>query len=110
RWEGWRMMAMREIVVEYDLMMPARDGVNLATDVYRPKGPGPFPVLFERTPYDKLAPSRSERTAAAARSRSRAEVAAYFVAHGYAVAYQDCRGRYRSGGHFAKYLSEAEDG
>ena len=42
--------------------------------------------------------------------RSRAEVAAYFVAHGYAVAYQDCRGRYRSEGRFTKYLSEAEDG
>ena len=48
-----------EIVVERDLMVAARDGVMLATDVYRPKGPGPFPVLFERTPYDKSAPSRS---------------------------------------------------
>ena len=98
------------IVVERDLMVRARDGVVLATDVYRPDGPGPFPVLFERTPYDKSASSRSERTAAVARPQSRAEVAAYFVGHGYAVAYQDCRGRYRSGGHFAKYLSEAEDG
>src|SRR5215470_11060363 len=42
-----------EIVVERDLMVPARDGVLLATDVYRPAGPGPFPVLLERTPYDK---------------------------------------------------------
>jgi len=55
-------------------------------------------------------PSRSERTAAVPTPRSRAEVAAYFVAHGYAVAYQDCRGRYRSEGRFTKYLSEAEDG
>ena len=31
-------------------------------------------------------------------------------AHGYAVVYQDCRGRYKSGGRFTKYLSEAEDG
>src|SRR5215813_1914271 len=98
------------IVVEQDLMVPARDGVALATDVYRPAGPGPFPVLLERTPYDKSAPSRSERTAAIARPQSRAEVAAYFVGHGYAVAYQDCRGRYRSGGRFTKYLSEAKDG
>jgi len=99
-----------EIVVDRDLMVRARDGAVLATDVYRPAGPGPFPVLLERTPYDKSAPSRSERTAAAARPRSRAEVAAYFVKHGYAVAYQDCRGRYHSGGHFTKYLSEADDG
>ncbi|HNS95875.1 MAG TPA: CocE/NonD family hydrolase [Polyangiaceae bacterium] len=30
-----------------------RDGVALATDVYLPEGPGPFPVLVARTPYDK---------------------------------------------------------
>ena len=98
------------IVIERDLMVPARDGVLLATDVYRPEGPGPFPVLLERTPYDKSAASRSERTAADARPRSRADLAAYFAGHGYAVAYQDCRGRYHSGGRFTKYLSEAEDG
>jgi uncharacterized protein len=90
--------------------VPARDGVRLATDVYRPSSGGPFPVLLERTPYDKSAPSRSERTAAVAAPRSRAEVADYFVQHRYAVVYQDCRGRYRSEGRFTKYLSEAEDG
>jgi len=98
------------MISEHDLMAPVRDGVLLATDVYRPEGAGPFPVLLERTPYDKAAASRSERTAAVARPRSRAEVAAYFVAHGYAVAYQDVRGRYGSGGQFTKYLSEAADG
>ena len=98
------------IVVERDLVVPARDGVLLATDVYRPDGSGPFPVLLERTPYDTSAQSRSERTAVVARPRSGAEVAAYFVGHGYAVAYQDCRGRYHSGGRFTKYFSEAEDG
>jgi putative CocE/NonD family hydrolase len=96
--------------LERDVMVRARDGIGLATDIYRPDSGGPFPVILERTPYDKSAPSRSERTAAAATPRSRAEVAAYFVAHGYAVAYQDCRGRYRSEGRFTKYLSEAEDG
>jgi len=96
--------------IERDIMVRARDGIGLATDLYRPEGSGPFPVILERTPYDKSAPSRSERTAAVAAPRSRAEVAAYFVAHGYAVAYQDCRGRYRSEGRFTKYLSEAEDG
>ena len=96
--------------VERDIMVRARDGIGLATDVYRPEASGPFPVILERTPYDKSAPSRSDRTAAVARPRSRAEVAAYFVGHGYAVAYQDCRGRYHSGGQFTKYLSEAQDG
>jgi putative CocE/NonD family hydrolase len=104
------MLGRGEVVVERDLMVPARDGIKLSTDVYRPAGDGPFPVLLERTPYDKSAASRSERTAAVAQPCSRAEVAAYFVGHGYAVAYQDCRGRYKSEGRFTKYLSEAEDG
>jgi predicted acyl esterase len=74
-----------EMVVDRDLVVTARDGVGLATDVYRPAGSSPLPVLLERTPYDKSAPSRSERTAAVASPRSRAEVAAYFVRHGYAA-------------------------
>src|SRR5438552_7340371 len=100
--------------LDRDIRVRARDGIGLATDICRPDSGGPFPVILERTPYDKTAPSRSERTspdiAAGAAPRSRAEFAAYFVAHGYAVAYQDCRGRYGSGGRFTKYLSEAEDG
>src|SRR5438105_4428741 len=87
------MTDMGGMVVERDRMVPARDGVMLATDVYRPDGPGPFAVLLERTPYDKSAPSRSERTAAVARPRSRTEVAAYFVEHGYAIAYPLSFGR-----------------
>jgi putative CocE/NonD family hydrolase len=111
-WGEKRMDVLREsnFIVDRDLIVPARDGVALATDVYRPSASGPFPVLLERTPYDKSAPSRSERTAAIAQARSRAEVARYFVDHGYAVVYQDCRGRYKSAGRFTKYLSEAEDG
>src|SRR6266436_8598155 len=104
------MPGIADVLIERDLIVRARDGVGLTTDVYRPVGDGPFPVLLERTPYDKSAPSRSERTADVAPPRSRAEVALYFVRHGYAVAYQDCRGRYKSEGRFTKYLSEAEDG
>src|SRR5271166_585449 len=59
------------MVVERDLIVPARDGVGLATDVFRPASGGPFPVLLERTPYNKSAPSRSERTAAALARRDR---------------------------------------
>ncbi len=99
-----------DVLVERDLIVRARDGVGLATDVYRPPGDGPFPVLLERTPYDRSAPSRSERIAEVAPPRPRAEVALYFVRHGYAVVNQDCRGRYKSEGRFTKYLSEAEDG
>ncbi len=104
-----------DVVVEQDVMIPMRDGVKLATDIYRParRGgaiDGRFPVILERTPYGKTAKSRSERTAKNLKPMTRAEVAAYFVPHGYVVAYQDCRGRYHSEGHFTKYLSEGQDG
>ncbi len=34
------------------IMVSMRDGVRLATDVYLPKGDGPFPTVFVKTPYD----------------------------------------------------------
>lgn len=33
------------------LMLPMRDGVRLATIVIRPKAPGRYPTIFDRTPY-----------------------------------------------------------
>jgi putative CocE/NonD family hydrolase len=92
-----------------------RDGVKLATDVYRPARNGKpvagrFPVILERTPYGKTVVSRSERTATDPVPKSRAEVARFFVSRGYVVIYQDCRGRYGSGGTFVKYLSDGADG
>lgn len=87
-----------------------RDGVRLFTDIYLPDGDGPWPAILERTPYGTREISRSERTAADPQPASREAVAAYFTAHGYAVAYQDCRGRYGSEGRFVKYLADGEDG
>ena len=92
------------------IMVPMRDGVRLATDVYLPDGRGPFPVILERTPYGRQVASRSEITAADRTPASRAEIAAYFTVQGYAVVYQDTRGRYDSEGVFVKYLSDGEDG
>ncbi len=108
-------MTAFDVVVERDRRVPMRDGVHLATDVHRPARagqalPGPFPVILERTPYGKGAASRSERTAADPRPADRAAIAAYFVAHGFIVVYQDCRGRHGSEGRFRKYLDDAEDG
>ncbi len=105
-------------IVERKVMVPMRDGVRLATDIYRPAAsgagtpaPGPFPVILERTPYDRDAKSlRSAITRKDPRPRSRAETAAAFVARGYIVAIQDCRGRYSSEGTFTKYTLEGEDG
>jgi putative CocE/NonD family hydrolase len=93
-----------------EFMVPCRDGVRLATDVHLPEGEGPWPVILERTPYGKREVSRSERSAADPRPQPREAVAAFFVGHGYAVVYQDCRGRWGSEGTFEKYLADGEDG
>ncbi|HJS74689.1 MAG TPA: CocE/NonD family hydrolase, partial [Vicinamibacteria bacterium] len=40
-------------VVERKIMVPMRDGVRLATDVYRPRNaPGKLPIVWVRTPYN----------------------------------------------------------
>lgn len=96
-----------------NLMVPLRDGVTLATDVYFPIDAAydaPLPVVFERTPYGKHLPSRSELSVAEPNVKSRAEVALHFVRQGYIVVFQDCRGCYASGGVFSKYVNEARDG
>jgi putative CocE/NonD family hydrolase len=98
-----------------NVMVRMRDGVHLATDVYRPKQGGRamqqrLPVILERTPYGKTVVSRSELSVLNPTAKSRAEVARYFVSRGYVVVYQDCRGRYDSEGEFVKYLSDGLDG
>ncbi len=77
------------------VMAPMRDGTRLATDVYTPRGqgPGPFPVLIERTPYNKGA--CANRTAE------------YFAARGYLAMVQDERGRYESEGEYYWLRDEA---
>src|SRR5262245_18393016 len=92
--------------VERDIMVLIGDGIELACDVYRPAAagqivPGAFPVILERTPYGKGQTSRSEISRHhPERPKSRHEVPAFFVQHGYVVVYHDCRGRYGSEGVF----------
>lgn len=73
-------------------MVPMSDGVKLATDVLMPDGPGPFPTLLMRTPYHRQGGG------------------ANYVAEGYAVAIQDCRGKFDSEGHFRPLVDEQRDG
>ncbi|MFM9970063.1 MAG: CocE/NonD family hydrolase, partial [Burkholderiales bacterium] len=40
-------------IVEKDVMVRMKDGVHIACDVYRPKNPGKYPVLFASSPYIK---------------------------------------------------------
>lgn len=81
--------------VDSNLAVPLRDGVALSADLWRPRGPGPRPVLVYRTPYDR---SETPTMVPAA------------IARGYAVLLVDVRGRYRSGGTFEPYRHEGEDG
>ena len=80
-----------------DLLSPMRDGTVLAMDLLLPDAPGPFPVILTRTVYDKVS------------VRNTGEVQD-FVRRGYAVAMQDCRGRFNSDGSFDPYRQEHNDG
>ena len=37
------------VVVDQKIMMPMRDGIRLATDIYRPNTDQPVPVIFSKT-------------------------------------------------------------
>jgi putative CocE/NonD family hydrolase len=82
------------VTVQTDVKVPMRDGVTLAADVYRPRGDGRFPVLLQRTPYDRRSPVTG----------------LLLASHGYVVVLQDTRGRFGSGGEFYPFRHEAEDG
>jgi hypothetical protein len=78
------------MLIAKDLMVPMRDGVRLAADVYRPARdgeplPGPFPTILCRTPYNKG-------------DRRYIEIAEFFTPRGYVTVLQDLRGRYQSEG------------
>ena len=51
--EAITLEKLKEVaVVDQKVMMPMRDGIRLATDIYRPKGPGKYPVILSKTPYN----------------------------------------------------------
>ena len=75
--------------------VPTADNAHLATDVWLPDGPGPFPVLLTRTPY--------HRAGALGKARE-------YTSGGYAYVVQDTRGKYDSTGHFRPLHDEATDG
>jgi putative CocE/NonD family hydrolase len=99
-----------EVRVLNGVMVPMRDGVRLATDVYLPVGPTSVPTLLERTPYDKRGANHADITSTHTTPYTKPEIAHYFASYGYAYVLQDCRGRYGSEGTFSKYVDEANDG
>ena len=89
-------------VTHHDLMVEARDGVRLATNVFLPghdgaPAPRRFPTVVARTPYGK-----DFGTAAA--------LPTHFVPYGYAVVIQDVRGRYGSEGRWRPLSDDGADG
>ena len=85
----------KEADLEKLIMVPMRDGVRLATDVYVPKdAEGPLPAVFWRTPYNTspLAGSNPDRPSALLK------FALDSVRRGYAFVIQNERGKFFSEG------------
>jgi putative CocE/NonD family hydrolase len=88
------VFAQAQPVMVETVAVNMRDGVSLIADVYRPQAPGRYPVLLQRTPYN----------------RRDAATGTFLASHGYVVVLQDTRGRYDSGGEFYPFRNEAQDG
>jgi hypothetical protein len=91
-----------DVTIEKNVMVPMRDGVQLAADIYFPSMNGKpaeeqFPVILERTPYDKSLP----KTVAQGK---------YYARRGYVTVFQDVRGRFESEGEWYAFAKEAPDG
>jgi len=84
-----------EVTIEHNVTAKMRDGVVLRADVYRPKADGKFPVLLQRTPYNKTNGVNFGLQAAA---------------RGFVVIFQDVRGRYSSEGEWYTFKHEPDDG
>jgi len=80
---------------ERNLVVGMRDRVQLRADVYRPDAEGKFPVLLERTPYNK---------------NDGVEFGIKAASRGYVVIFQDVRGRYASEGEWYPFKNEPNDG
>src|SRR5579864_2776189 len=83
------------VTTEHAIEATMRDGTILRADVFRPKAEGKFPVLLERTPYDK---------------RQSAGFGLKAATRGYIVIIQDVRGRYSSDGEWYPFKNESNDG
>ncbi|MCA9007094.1 MAG: CocE/NonD family hydrolase, partial [Planctomycetaceae bacterium] len=91
----WLYAAETPAITKETVMVPMRDGVLLATDVYRNPSLKQAPVLLMRTPYNKDRVKKS---------------AERFAAAGYVAVVQDCRGKFQSEGVFYPYDNEGRDG
>jgi putative CocE/NonD family hydrolase len=88
------------IVVEKGVPTPMRDGVVLQADVFRPAAPGKYPVILQRTPYNKNLTTVGLLMFDVIRAAN----------EGYVVVIQDSRGRYSSAGEFYPFRDDILDG
>ncbi len=79
-------------IIEQKQMVSMRDGVRLATDVYRPKTDKRVPILFSRTPYNFNSWVDGEQRT------NTYQAALDAVSRGYAYVVQNERGRFFSEG------------
>ena len=86
-----------QLRADYGVMVRMRDGVKLASDIWRPEVPGRYPVLLARTPYLRT-------------GLHLAQWARYFAAQGYVVVVKDTRGRGDSDGTFEFFAGDGRDG
>ena len=84
-----------EVTIEHGVAVKMRDGALLRADIYRPKAEGKYPVLLQRTPYNKAGGTGFGLKAAA---------------RGYVVIIQDVRGRFTSEGDWYPFKHESQDG
>ncbi len=77
---------MSSILIEKNIIVPMRDGVKLAADVYRPAEEGRFPVIIQRLPYSKDRPALTMTMTDVFR----------LVQEGYVMVFQDTRGQFVS--------------
>ncbi len=91
------MIRLQDVRVQRDVMIPMRDGVRLAADIYLPSAEGQFPVLLSRTPYSKQRPGAEPQALRGAQA-------------GFAVVIEDTRGRYASEGEFRSMQHDGPDG
>ena len=95
--EGTVPAPISDITIWRDVLIPMRDGVDLAADVFLPKGDGPFPVIAGYHPY------RKDDYSAGPDTKVR-----YFVAEGYGAVQIDIRGTGGSRGSTTKMMRQEE--
>ena len=93
-----RPVGAHQVTLERSVMVAMRDGVRLATDVYRPRDlAGALPTVLIRTPYNKGANPNGDASAN------------FFASHGYAVVVEDVRGKFASEGQYHVYQGDMTD-